>query len=71
MNGPKVGISCLSKIWLNAGNPVYPTVPVFVGATLVAIFNAGDNPIGADNQQERPAQAGILRDYTPDIYISK
>lgn len=71
MNGPKVGISCLSKIWLNAGNSENPTVPVFEGAALVAILDAGNNPVGADNQQERPAQAGILRDYTPDTYTGK
>lgn len=29
-------------------------------------LGGSDNSFGAGNQQERPAQAGILRDYTPD-----
>ena len=48
-NGPKVG-SCLSKIWLYAGNSEYPLVLVHCRLTLTM---HSKNPCGADNQQER------------------
>lgn len=51
MNGPKVGISCLSKIQPNAGTPENPTLRRnFCGFPRKI---SRDNAIGAGNQQER------------------
>ncbi len=48
---------CSYKIWLFAG------ITVVSGAT-----RKSDNASGAVNQQERSAQAEILRDYTPNLF---
>ena len=56
-DGPKVNRKAsLSKTWPYAGKSEYPTLLAWKGS---------ENVMGADDQQERPAHAGILRDYTP------
>ena len=48
-NGPKVSFASLSKIWLFAGKSEYPTLREHK-------FKR-ENALGADNQQERPAES--------------